>query len=398
MERSPVSTRGASSMPRRGFDAIVIGSGSVGVPAAWAMARDGLRVLVVDRFASTGQGSNKTAIGGIRATHSDPAKIRLGLRSLEIASTWEDVYGDDIEWSTGGYAFVAYHERERKILKDLLDVQKRFGLDIEWLERRDLLERIPALRREGLIGGTLSPGDGHCSPLLLGHALYRQARASGVTFRFGETVQAIEVSDTRVRSVVTDKGAYPTRTVVNAAGAWAESVGKMVGMDHPVRPDAHEGGITEPVAPFLRPMVVDIHPAPGSANYYFFQLASGQVVFCITPSPSIWGWDRRETSTFLPMVARRMVDIMPCLANLRVRRTWRGLYPMTPDGSPIVGAARDLDGYVMAIGMCGQGFMLGPGVGELVSRIVRRDTTAEDDVTLRLLSPFRSFAAFEALT
>ena len=88
---------------------------------------------------------------------------------------------------------------------------------------------------------------------------------------------------------------------------------------------------------------------------------------------------------------------MPCLANLRVRRTWRGLYPMTPDGSPLVGRSHDVDGYVMAIGMCGQGFMLGPGLGELLSRLVREETTPEDEETLSLLSPYRAFGGQEAL-
>ena len=89
------------------FDAIIIGAGSVGAPAAWAMASAGLSVLVLDRFASQGQGSNKAAIGGIRATHSDPAKIHLCQRTLEIISTWEETHGHNIEWKQGGYTCVA---------------------------------------------------------------------------------------------------------------------------------------------------------------------------------------------------------------------------------------------------------------------------------------------------
>jgi sarcosine oxidase subunit beta len=171
----------------------------------------------------------------------------------------------------------------------------------------------------------------------------------------------------------------------------------MVGLDHQVRPDSHEGGITEPVTRFINPMIVDVRPAPGSANYYFYQLATGQVVFCITPQPSIWGFDRRETSAFLPMVARRMVNLMPRLKNIRVRRTWRGLYPMTPDGSPLVGWSDEVPGYLMAIGMCGQGFMLGLGLGELLARMVTDTLTEEDRETLEILSPQRQFQGQEAL-
>jgi sarcosine oxidase subunit beta len=144
-------------------------------------------------------------------------------------------------------------------------------------------------------------------------------------------------------------------------------------------------------------MVVDIRPAPGSVNYYFHQIHPGQVVFCITPDPAIVGSDRRETSTFLPMTARRMVDLMPKLANLKVRRTWRGLYPMTPDGSPLIGRSKELEGYLDAIGMCGQGYMLGPGVGALVARLATGRLQEGDAAILEELSPARAFGGVEAL-
>jgi len=383
---------------RSSYDVIIIGAGSVGVPAAMAMAHVGVKVLVLDQFASSGQGSNKAAIGGIRATHSDPAKIRLCLRTLEIVKTWKETYGHNIEWTTGGYSFVAYREQEEKTLKGLLEVQHAYGLNIDWHDKDELLEIIPDLNRDGLIGGTFSPQDGHCSTLLLGHALYDAAKAAGAAFRFNEPVTDVCVNNGRVTGVKTAVGSYDAPVVINAAGPWARKVGELLGFDHPVRPDSHEGGITEPVAHFLNPMVVDIRPAPGSANYYYFQLATGQVVFCLTPSPNIWGDDRRETSVFLPMVAHRMVDLMPRLTNIRVRRTWRGLYPMSPDGSPLVGWSREVEGYLMAIGMCGQGFMLGPGLGELLARMVTQDEVDEkDQEVLDILSPYREFAGMEAL-
>jgi sarcosine oxidase subunit beta len=379
------------------YDVIVIGAGSVGAPAALSLAQAGLRTLVIDERASVGQGSNKTAIGGIRATHSDPAKIRLCLRSIEIFSSWQALHGDDIEWCRGGYVFVAYGPREEKILKELLAIQKPYGLNIDWLDKDALLEVVPDLNLDGLIGGTWSPDDGSASPLLAVHAFYAHAKRMGAEFRFNETVTGISVEAGRVRGVQTDKGRYSAGVVINAAGAWAGPVGQMVGVEVPVRPDSHEAAITEPVARFLAPMVVDIRPAPGSANYYFYQHATGQIVFCITPSPPIWGEDVRETSAFLPMVARRMVDLMPRLANVRVRRTWRGLYVNVPDGSPLIGWAKEVEGFLLAVGLGGQGFMLGPGLGELLARAVQDTLTDEDHEVLSYLSPYREFAGQEKL-
>lgn len=379
------------------YDVIVIGAGSIGSPASFYLAQAGFKTLVIDSAASVGQGSNKNAIGGIRATHSDPAKIQLSLRSIEIFSTWKEQYGDDLEWYKGGYTFVAYREREEKILKDLLTVQKSYGLNIDWLDAQSMLERIPDLNPQNLIGGTFSPDDGNASPLLTSHVYYNHAHALGAEFLFNEPVTEIVVRSGKVTGVRTTKGLYGTDIVINAAGAWASQIGRMVGMELPIRPDSHEAAITEPVARFLDPMVVDIRPSVGSANYYFYQHLTGQIIFCITPSPNVWGYDTRETSTFLPMVAQRMLEIMPRLKNIRVRRTWRGLYPNTPDGFPIVGWSREVQGFLLAAGMCGQGFMLGPGLGELLARIARNQTLPEDQKILDITSPYRSFSGQEKL-
>ena len=384
-------------MTTQTFDAIVVGAGSVGLPAALSLADAGLSTLVIDQFPGPGQGSNKAAIGGIRATHSTPAKIRLCLESLRIFSTWEALHGDAIEWAQGGYTFVAYREREEQSLKELLRVQHQHGLNIRWLNRGEMLALNPNLNPEGLRGGTFSPEDGSASPLLSSFAFHRRAVERGVQFRFGERVTGVVRRRGSVAGVRTDKGGYATATVVNAGGPWARSVAQSAGLDVPVVPDSHEGGITEPVAQFMSPMVVDVRPAAGSANYYFYQHKPGGVVFCITPDPPIVGTDRRETSAYLPMIAKRMVDLIPKLANVKVRRTWRGLYPMTPDGSPIVGWSRELRGYIHAVGMCGQGYMLGPGVGALVSRMARQAPGPDDQQILGELTPYRDFGSAEAL-
>jgi sarcosine oxidase subunit beta len=379
------------------YDVIIVGAGSIGCPTAFFLAQEELKVLVIEKFRSPGQGSNKAAIGGIRATHSDTSKIRICLRSLEIFSTWEERYGDNLEWAKGGYCFVAYRPQEEKALKGLLVIQKRYGLNINWLDRDELLEVIPALNPDGLIGGTYSPDDGSASPLRSASAFTRRAMERGAEFHFDEILTEIVTARGRVIGVRTNRDLYSSECVINAAGAWAKGVAQMADLDVPVRPDCHEGGITEPVAPFLGPMVVDVRPAPGSKNYYFYQHKPGPIVFCITPDPPIWGINRLETSAFLPMIAPRMVNLMPKLANIKVRRTWRGTYPMTPDGFPIVGRVKGLEGYINAVGMCGQGFMLGPGLATYLVHVVKNELTPEDEEVLAGLSLYRDFGGQEKL-
>jgi sarcosine oxidase subunit beta len=377
------------------YDVLIIGSGSVGTPTAMFVAQAGYKVLVLDALRSNGQGSNKHAIGGVRATHSDPAKIYLCSDSIKIFSTWEQTYGDDIEWHSGGYSFVAYDEQVKRGLKDLLVIQKKAGLNIDWKTPEELQEVIQGINIDGLLGGTLSPEDGYASPLKSNFAFYTQAIKAGAEFRFNEKVTAINIEDHKVRSVQTDKDVYTCKWLINSAGGLAAEVSKLAGITVPVRPDSHEALVTEPVAHFMEPMIVDLRKRPGSANFYFYQNADGHLIGCQTPDPQIWGDFQTETSEFLPQICRRLIEVIPSLKNLR--RTWRGTYPMTPDGSPILGEVADLEGYVLAVGTCGQGFMLGPGVGQLLSHLIQGKLSLEEKACLYDLRLDRSFVNEEKL-
>lgn len=379
------------------YDVIIIGAGSIGVPLAMALAERKLKTLVLDKEASPGQGQNKCAIGGVRATHSDGAKIKACLRSLEVFSTWKEKHGDDIGWIKGGYLFPVYTENDEKVLRELLKVQKGFGLDIDWIGPERVRALVPGIADKDLRGGTYSAGDGSASPLLSVNAFYRRAAALGAEFRFKEPVKEILREGGEVKGVRTPLGRYDARWVVNAAGAEASEVSEQAGVKVPVNPDCHEAGITEPAVRFFDPMVVDIRPGDKSKNYYFYQNWEGQIVFCLTPQPPIWGRDKRSTSEFLPEISRRMISLMPGLANLKVRRTWRGLYPMTPDGFPVVDFPAALKGYVLAVGMCGQGFMLGPGLGEAIAAHIAGAPSQQDREVLAGFRLERSFAGQEKL-
>lgn len=378
----------------KNYDVVIVGAGSVGLPLAHRLAARGVRVGVVDELSSPGQGQNKAAIGGIRATHSDRAKIQIGIASLEFVRRLEEDYGEDVDWVQGGYLFPAYDQQIAENLKALLPIQKGYGLNIDWIGPEEVREIVPGIRAEGLLGGTFSPEDGHLSSLKLGGALYRLARRAGAEFHFETKATGMEIVGGRVTAVLTDKGKFGCGTVVNAAGAFGREVGQMVGADLPVYPDSHEAGVTEPIQPLFNPMLVDIAPDEHSDNYYFYQAKEGAIVFCITPRPKRMGTDRRSTSEFLPMVIPRMLNLYPRLRNIRVRRVWRGLYPMTPDGVPIVGFDRDVEGFFHAVGMCGQGLMLGPGLAEIAAEAIVDGTEPE---IFADLSPYRDFSGEELL-
>jgi sarcosine oxidase, subunit beta len=372
-------------------DAIVIGAGSVGNPTAYFLAREGLRVVVLDELSASGQGQNKAAIGGVRATHSDPAKIALAQLSLDVFAHWKERTGTDIGWKPGGYCFPSYDEATEATLRGLLPIQKSHRLEIDWFDDQGIRRIVPGINPEGLRGGTYSPGDGQVNPLEASEAFTREATRLGAAYHYGEPVLELAREDHAVTGVRTKRAEYRAPWVINAAGARAGAIAKMAGLDFPILPESHEAGISSPVRPFLDPLVVDLRPGPEgrTTNFYFGQDANGQVIFCYTPRPNVPGEDRDSTFEFMPIAAARLVTLLPRLKNLLVRRVWRGLYPMTPDGAPVVGAVPQVPGLLLGIGMCGQGFMLGPGVGMNLASIVARGRPLIPRETFDLVSPSR---------
>lgn len=356
----------------KGYDVIVVGCGSVGNPTAYHLANAGLRVLVIDKRSAAGQGENKTAIGGVRATHSDPGKISAGLESIKIISTWQEKYGFDIGWKPGGYCFPVYDEYIEKTLKGLLPYQKGYGLKIDWVGPDEIKEIIPGITPDGLRGGTYSPLDGQVSSILLPIAFQREASRCGAVYHFNETVTGYLRQGDRITGVMTDKDSYCSEWVVLAAGADAAEHSALLNIDIPVAPDSHEAGISAPIEHFLAPLVVDLRPGPEgkTANFYFGQNKEGQIIFCYTPRELFIGTNRESLSEFLPVLSGRMISLIPKFKNLLIRRIWRGCYPMTPDGVPIIDHAPGLRGLILAVGMCGQGLMLGPGIGKNIASMI----------------------------
>jgi len=379
------------------YDTIIIGAGSVGTPTSYFLAKMGQKVLVFDELSSSGQGQNKAAIGGVRATHSDPAKIQICLQSLDIFSKWKEKTGADIGWKEGGYCFPVYREKEEKILKSILSIQKKSGLNIDWFDSDEIKKIVPGINKEGLIGGTYSPHDGQVSPLLASESFTNEAAKLGSEFRYNEKIVGLlkdnNYDNLHINGVKTSNGEYKADSVINASGAHASEICKMAGLDIPVNPDSHEAGITAPVKHFLDPLIVDLRPGPEgkTANFYFGQCSEGQIIFCYTPIKIFPGENRESSSEFMPIMARRMVNLIPRFKNLTIRRIWRGLYPMTPDGVAVAGKPSKTEGFYVGIGMCGQGFMLGPGLGlNLANLIVKGKPVIKNDV-FDLLSPNRDF-------
>lgn len=373
----------------KNYDAVIIGAGSIGLACAWALSEKKLKVLVLEKKHSFGQGQNKAAIGGIRATHSQPSKITLCMESIKIFSSWQENYGDNIDWVRGGYLYPAYSAHTENTLKGLLQIQHENRLDISWIEPDEIKSLVPHLQSHHLRGGTFSPRDGRLSPLLAAQALYRQSRKQNAEFRFNEQVLRIEGEN-----VITDKGTYGAKAVVLSTGA--SDSRDLLGIELNILKERHEAAITEPVGKFFDAMVVDIEERENAGSFYFYQNKEGQIIFCLSPEPPVIASTNDCSSSFLTSAARRLLRLLPNLANLKVRRSWCGFYPMTPDGVPFMDKLPDKEIYI-AMGMCGQGLMLGPGIALNIAEMITDGKPLLEKNLMKELKICRSYRSEEAL-
>ncbi|MBN2693230.1 FAD-binding oxidoreductase [bacterium] len=379
------------------FDVLIIGAGSIGLPTALFCVENGLKVAVIDKNHSAGQGDNKSAIGGIRATHAEPAKIILGKNSLDFFQNWEKNYKTSIGWKKGGYLYPVFETNHEEMLKKNLIIQHQYNLNIDWISPHDIKDIVPQIEERNLLGGTWSPDDGSASPIMTAQALYLEGLKKGIKYFFNEKIESIDKISEIFYIKSTSKSIFKSKWIINAAGVGISEIANLFNTEIKLVPDSHEAGITEPVKTFLKPMIVDIRKDKGSSNYYFYQNHEGQIEFCITPDPPIIGENRDSTSEFLPMVAKRMLKLMPILSILRVRRVWRGIYPNSLDGSPIIGFDKNFSNVIHAGAMCGQGYMFGPAVGLLIVKMIKNELDNKDRFVLDRLSLNRDFSSHETL-
>jgi sarcosine oxidase subunit beta len=154
--------------------------------------------------------------------------------------------------------------------------------------------------------------------------------------------------------------------VINAAGAWSPEIAKLVGVDLPNKPHRHEICSTEPLKPWLRPLVADL-----GDGLYFSQSTRGEIVGGIGQHRVPDGLDQNSSFAFLGLYARALVRACPVLADVKILRQWAGCYDITPDANPIVGEVDEVEHFWQASGFMGHGFMMAPIMGKLMAQQIR---------------------------
>jgi len=345
-------------------DVVIVGGGIMGLALAAELGQRGVSdVLVLERGYLNAGASGRNG-GGVRAQWSTPIFIRLARRSMEICARFAVEMGVNVWFRRGGYLFLAPTQAEKARIERNAALHRREGLRTRVIGRDEALALVPQLDGTRFLAASWNPDDGTVFPwpFLWGYAA--RAQSLGAKVRTFTRVTGFEVSDGRVAAVRTDRGRVACETVVVAAGAWSKEVAALAGVRLPNRPVRHEILATEPLKPWLGPLVSLL-----GTGLYFSQTQRGEVVGGMGDPDEPEGLSQGSTLRFLARFARAATALCPPLAGVRVVRQWAGLYDGTPDNNPILGPAGP-ENFLQLSGFVGHGFMMAPAVAELYADLI----------------------------
>jgi sarcosine oxidase subunit beta len=370
-------------MSEASADVVVIGGGITGTATAYALARDGLAVVLVERFGLAAMASS-WSLAGVRQSGRHPAELPLAKAAV---ARWAGL-DDELDARTGyrrhGNMRLARTPDEILVIRRLVDEQRAQGLELDFLATTEAVrEREPALART-VLAASFCPTDGSADPAPSVQAFAHAAERQGARLSLGERVIALEVDGGRLTAVRTDQRRIATARAVLACGALGNELLAPLGLTVPLRQPMVTVLQTEPLPPLLGPVL-------GVANADMAGRQEGSGRLRVTSGAGDWHGTLTTEPTprvsppagSVAQVIEKLSHVLPAFRTCAIHKLWAGLLDLTPDALPVLDHVPGADGLTTAMGFSGHGFAIGPVTGEIMSDLVQSRPTGFD------LAPFR---------
>lgn len=376
-------------------DVAVLGAGVNGMSTAYELCKRGRSVVLVDKVVM-GAGASGSCDDMILLQSKKPGiLLEMAFRSLELFRDLERELPCDIEFDTRGGTILIETPEELAVMEGFVASQNRHGLAVEIVDARRIRELHPHVT-DRVIASTYSSRDSQVNPMLLMKGFFLGATAKGLTFLRRSRPESLNPRNGRWEIKLSTGETLETGSVVNAAGAWANEICGLLGLEFPIAPRKGQVLVTEQLPPLgatnvwsaqyivskLRPAGV---PAPGAApwmsgpeearkaadfglGFAFTGTHSGNYLIGSTRENA--GFDKATDPEALGLLARQVIHYFPVMKDVHFIRTFAGLRPSTPDGMPVIGEVPGFPGFFMAAGHEGDGIALSPITGRVTADLV----------------------------
>ncbi len=345
-------------------DVVIIGGGIMGTSTAYHLARKGAgRVVLVEKEPFFGMMSTGQCAGGIRHQFSSEINIRFSIESIRMLERFPEEMDQDIDLRFTGYLFLLTHEEDVRTFRKNVALQHSLGVMTQWLEPEEIARMVPLVNLEGVLAGTFYERDGLCDPSSVVQGYVKNARRLGARLFTDTAATGIRTRGNRIVAVETTRGVIETPVVVNACGAWAPHIGRMVGVDIPIVPLRRQIVVTTPIPeiPPDFPFVIFFREA-----LYFHREGEGILTGKSNPNETP-GYKLDVDPEWELIHMEEAMYRLPVLERAGLLAHWAGLYEVTPDAHPILGRIPTVDGFYVMAGFSGHGFMHGPVAGLLMA-------------------------------
>jgi glycine/D-amino acid oxidase-like deaminating enzyme len=374
------------------FDVIVIGAGVIGSSVAYHLVKKGLDVALIEKGGIAAGTSSRCDAVALICDKKPGIDTEIGYASIQLFKQLAQELSVDFEFSSRGSLYVCETERELEIAQGYVADQVRDGYDMRMVDRHELLDIEPYLASD-LAGGIWTEADSSMNPYKLCYAFVEEGKKLGLkVFDYHAVSEIHRDVQGKIERVVTDRGTFKTRKIVNCAGVWSPKIAGMVGIEIPIVPRKGMVLITEKTSKQITRQKVhefgymlskfeDIHFKRNVSEL----VEKHNVAFTIEPTDAhnflvgghraFKGFDIRSEIDVMQAIAERALRFLPVLRDLNCIRAYAGVRPWVPDHLPIVSEVEEVPGFFIASGHEGDGISMSPITGKMVAQLITGEPT-----------------------